>query len=286
MSNHTRQQGLSLIELLISIALGITLMSASLQFIISTRQTYELNDDISRIQENGRIALDMLSKDLRLAGYRQPLNGDGKVPDFFLSECTKGTATGMPIGDYSDPTPPSGSDPAPCMKEGGTNVSDQISVQFDPPPDDGTERTCLGSLAPATSVITNVYTVEDIDGDGINSLYCQGYDSTAENWIDIAPMPLVDGIDNLQILYGVAGSAANATSVTKYVSADKLAPADLPNLRSVRIALLVSNGLVDGFADTKNRSYRLLDSDLITTNDGQSRRIYSTTVNFNNYGTP
>lgn len=286
MTTRTSQQGLSLIELLIAIALGITLMSASLQFISSTRQTYELNDDISRIQENGRIALDILSKDLRLAGYRQPFNGDGKLPDFFLSECTKGSATGMPIGDYSDPTPPSGSDPAPCMADGGTTLSDQISVQFDPPPDDGTETTCQGNLAPATSVITNVYTIDDIDGDGINSLYCQGYDSSVENWIDAGPMPLVDGIDNLQILYGVAGSAANATSVTKYVSADKLLPADMPSLRSVRIALLVSNGLNDGFAEQKSRSYRLLDSDLITINDRQSRRIYSTTVNFNNYGTP
>jgi prepilin-type N-terminal cleavage/methylation domain-containing protein len=286
MTTRNHQQGLSLIELLISIALGVTLMSASLQFIVSTRQTYELNDDISRVQENGRIALDILSRDLRLAGYRQPFNGDGKVPDFFLTECTKGSAAAVPVGDYSDPTPPSGSDPAPCMTEGGTTVSDRLSVQFDPPPDDGTERTCQGNLAPATSVITNVYTVDDIDGDGINSLYCQGYDSTAENWIDAGPMPLVDGIDNLQILYGVAGSAANRDSVTKYISADKLIPTDLPNLRSARIALLVSNGLAQGFAEPRSRSYRLLDSDLITINDAQSRRIYSTTVNFNNYGTP
>jgi hypothetical protein len=172
------------------------------------------------------------------------------------------------------------------MQEGGTTLSDRLSVQFDPPPDDGSETTCQGNAAPATSVITNVYTIEDVDGDGINSLYCQSYDSTAESWIDAGPMPLVDGIDNLQILYGVAGSATNADSVTKYISADKLVASDMPNLRSVRIALLVSNGLDQGFGESKSRNYRLLDSDLITINDAQSRRIYSTTVNFNNYGTP
>jgi len=271
---HNKNSGVTLVELMIAIALSMTLMAASLQFIVSTRQTYELNDDISRVQENGRIALDILVKDLQMAGYRKPLNGDGKLPDFFLQQCN----------NTADDEDTAADDGAPCLLEGGAALSDRISVQFDPPPDNGTETDCIGTALPATSIVVNVYTVADLDGDGINSIYCQGYDSSTESWLTAAPQPLVDGIDNMQVLYGVAGTVANPLSVTKYVSGDSLLPADWPNLRAVRVALLVSNGSDVAFAENRQRSYRLLDSDEIAFTDSQPRRIYSTTVKFNNYG--
>ena len=293
----SRQQGLSVIELMIAIALGITLMAASLQFIVSTRQTYELNDDISRIQENGRIAMDILSKDLRLAGYRPPLKGDGVLPDFFLKECQDSKGNNIPCMKDEN------TDIELTYKDGTKAYSDRLAVQFDPPPDDGTETTCLGTLAPRDSIITNIYTIQTVNG--VNTLYCQGYDSTEEQFLDNAPMPLVDGIDNMQILYGIADSndgdiAAleaqlaktlskeevedHLNSVTRYVSADRLTNDDMPHIRAVRVALLVSNGLADGFSDDRSRRFRLFDGDTITIKDRQPRRIYSTTVHFNNYG--
>lgn len=272
--SHRQQRGITLIELMIAIALSMTLMAAALQFMVSTRQTYELNDDISRVQENGRIALDILVRDLQMAGYRQPFNGDGKVPDFFLQQCNN-TADNEDVAADDD---------APCFVEGGAADSDEISVQFDPPPDDGTETDCLGTALDATAIVVNHYTIGDDDGDGINSLYCRGYDSAAESWVSPGRQPLVDGIDNMQVLYGVAGSAANPLSVTRYVSGDQLTPADWPNLRAIRVALLVSNGNPVAFAENRERKYRLLDSDEIAFTDRQPRKIYSTTVKFNNYG--
>lgn len=124
MNKKTRQMGVSLVELMIAIALSMTLMAASLQFIVSTRQTYELNDDVSRVQENGRIALDILVKDLQMAGYCQPLNGDGRLPDFFLQQCNNSA-------DNSDDAADDNAIDA-CLEDGGTSVSDRIAVQFDP----------------------------------------------------------------------------------------------------------------------------------------------------------
>lgn len=263
---RSKQQGLSLIELMISITLGLVLMGAATQVMLSNNQTYRLNDDISRIQENGRIALDILVRDLRMGGYRKPLNGDGKIPDFILKECT--TADGVD---------------APCALEGDGKNSDQLSVQFDPPPDDGTETNCLGEPVPNQDLIVNVYTVGDNDDDGVNSLYCRGYNATTQAWISAAPMALVNGIDNMQILYGVAGGdPSTPSSTTRYVSYNQLVEQDFANIRSVRVGLLVSSGMATGSAEVKQRSYRILDSDLITITDGQSRRIYTTTVQFNN----
>ena len=97
-------------------------------------------------------------------------------------------------------------------------------------------------------------------------------------------MPIVDGIDNMQLLYGVAGSAATPDSITRYVDRDQLTPDDWTNIRAIRIGLLVSNGLTTGKADAMSRTYNVLDSDAITFNatDRQLRRIYSTTIQFNN----
>lgn len=275
---RSKQTGITLIELIIAIGLSLGLMAASLQFIVSTRQTYELNDDLSRVQENGRIALDMIVKQVQMAGYRRPLNGDGKVPDYFLRQCNN-TAQNEDVDADNDAIDA-------CLTEGGSNVSDRIAVQFDPPPDDGSELDCLGnSGVPATSIITSVFWIDDIDADGVSSLYCRSYDSSNEEWINpgTGPQPLVDGIENLQVLYGVAGTALNPTSVTRYISADKLTPGDWPNLRSIKIAILVNNGATHAFAEKRERRYRLLDSDEIVHNDKQPRRIYSTTVKFNNY---
>lgn len=258
-----KQQGLSLIELMISITLGLVLLGAAIQVMITNGRTFRINDDVSRVQENGRIALDILTKDLRLAGYRQPFNGDGTIPDFFNWQCA---------GIEN------------CADDGsGRNASDRIAVQFDPPPDDGTETDCLGQAVNATSVIINVYTVEDRDGDNVNSLYCRGYDVTNDNWINNTPaQPLIDGIDSMQVLYGVAGTPGSETSVTRYVPFNVLTPADYPNIRSVKVGLLVSNGQLNGTADVLNRVYTIFDSVQLPFLDGHLRRIYSTTVNFNN----
>ncbi|MFA7552720.1 MAG: PilW family protein [Spongiibacteraceae bacterium] len=263
MQNLKSQQGLSLIELMIAITLGIVLMGAALQFMLSTRQTYDLNDDISRIQENGRMALDIIVKDLQMAGYRHPLNVlNGGKPSFFLDCVNAEGAT------------------TPCAADGGTNTSDTLSIQFDPPPDNGTiETDCTGASVPTSDIIANIYTVRVVDG--ISSLYCQSYNASTNTDISAA-VPLVDGIDNMQVLYRVTTKIGNSERY-RFVAYDQLDADDLPNITAARVGLLVSNGFATGSADSQAREYRVLDSGTIQyTDDRQPRRIYSTTVQFNN----
>lgn len=64
-----RQQGLSLVELMVAIALGLLLSLAVMQIFLSSRGVFRLQDSVSRIQEGGRLALDLLSEDIRQAGF-------------------------------------------------------------------------------------------------------------------------------------------------------------------------------------------------------------------------
>jgi len=273
MSRVTAAAGVTLVELLIAMALSITLLSALLQFMAATINTYKLNEDISRIQENGRIALDLLTRNLQMAGYRQPKTAGGTIPHFFLHRCNNSAAN-------DDQTADDNAIDA-CLLEGGGGRSDRLAIQFDPPPDDGTETDCLGNThLPSDSILVNVYTVAQ--NNGISSLYCRGYDASRERWLGRSAQPLVDGIDNLQVLYGVAAIGDIPDSVTKYVSGDSLSANDWPNIRAARIALLVSNGAVNAFGEQRQRRYQLLDSDVIVFDDRQPRRIFATTVKFNN----
>jgi type IV pilus assembly protein PilW len=64
-----KQQGLSLIELMISITIGIILMTGVVQMFITSRISFSTQQGISRIQETGRFAIEFLSRDIRMAGY-------------------------------------------------------------------------------------------------------------------------------------------------------------------------------------------------------------------------
>jgi type IV pilus assembly protein PilW len=65
----TKQQGLSLVELMVAMALAVLLMAGVLSIFQSSKVTYLTNEKTSRLQENGRVALELMVHDLRSAGY-------------------------------------------------------------------------------------------------------------------------------------------------------------------------------------------------------------------------
>jgi len=69
MKNKSFQTGLSLIEIMISLLIGAFLLGGVLQIFIGSKQTYRMQENLSRLQENGRFALDFIGRDLRMAGY-------------------------------------------------------------------------------------------------------------------------------------------------------------------------------------------------------------------------
>lgn len=64
-----QQAGLTLVELMVALSLGLLLVAALGYLFSSNRQTYRTQDAVARIQENGRVAMEFIGRDLRLAGY-------------------------------------------------------------------------------------------------------------------------------------------------------------------------------------------------------------------------
>lgn len=63
------QRGLSLVEIMVALVLSLILTAGVIQLFVGSKQTYRFHEGLSRIQENGRFALDLLAKDIRSAGY-------------------------------------------------------------------------------------------------------------------------------------------------------------------------------------------------------------------------
>lgn len=64
-----RQQGLTLVELLVALSIGLVLLGGVYQVFVSSITVYRKNEQFSRLQENGRFAMEILGRNLRTAGY-------------------------------------------------------------------------------------------------------------------------------------------------------------------------------------------------------------------------
>ena len=83
---------MTLVEIMVALTISLILLAGVMQIFLASKQTYRMQDGMSRLQENARFALHFLDQDLRMAGYHgcsslsaQPnnivdLNGDG-TPD-------------------------------------------------------------------------------------------------------------------------------------------------------------------------------------------------------------
>lgn len=63
------QSGVALVELLIAMLLGLILVGGILQMFSSSRQTHRVHEATARMQESGRMALEVISRDLRMADF-------------------------------------------------------------------------------------------------------------------------------------------------------------------------------------------------------------------------
>lgn len=91
MKNKPYQTGMTLIEIMIALLISAFLVGGVLQIFIGSKQTYRMQEGLSRLQENGRFALEFLSNNIRMAGSRgckrtATISGASNDPTSFLSD--------------------------------------------------------------------------------------------------------------------------------------------------------------------------------------------------------
>lgn len=108
------ERGLSLIELLIAMTLGLLLISGMIAVFAGNKRSSDLNSAMADIQENARFALDSIASEIRMSGFQGCLDLNFVTPNLLgnnlpTTDLQATAAMGSIIGNgnqWSPPPPP------------------------------------------------------------------------------------------------------------------------------------------------------------------------------------
>lgn len=149
------QQGAGLIELLIGMTLGLVVLIALGYFFLGGRQINRTADDVSRMQESGRNAIELMGRAIRQAGYRSDVSWP------FTGTALAGT-------------------------NGASGAPDTITVQYEA--QTGGEANCIGTNV-ATGLVTAAFAINNVSNPP--ALTCNGTTVVA----NVEDMQIDYGID-------------------------------------------------------------------------------------------
>jgi len=121
-----RPRGVGLVELMVGLTAGLVLLGALAYLFLGSRQLSRTHSDVSRMQESGRVALEILGRSIRQAG---------------ASNANKGFT-----GDALTAT------------EGASGAPDAVTVRYIA--QEGGEVNCLGNTIDAGATVTFVFAVD------------------------------------------------------------------------------------------------------------------------------
>jgi type IV pilus assembly protein PilW len=122
--NLKSSRGFSLVEMMVAIVIGLILLAGVSSVMVSTKRTYNTQDSLGRLQENARIAMVILERSLRNAGYigcninpsniTSVIDSSSDPYSFNLTNLLEGSESG---GNWY----PSGATLASTLKDGSGN---------------------------------------------------------------------------------------------------------------------------------------------------------------------
>ncbi|HRL92206.1 MAG TPA: PilW family protein [Pseudomonas sp.] len=142
------QKGLSLIELMVAMAIGLFLLLGVSKIFLDSKRTYSFQQSLARIQENGRMAQEFMGRDIRMAGY-----------------------TGCASGDYSSIT---------NTLNNSTTLNYDFSRGIRGYDVGASVPSDLSALSPAPLINTDVLVLKGPVGDGVNVVGNKGSDANIE----------------------------------------------------------------------------------------------------------
>ena len=309
-----RQGGFSLVELMIALLLGVLLMSGIVGVYLEGKNNFFQNDAIARVQENGRYALRLLTREIAMGGFYGGISDPTSVPSPAVADCQTWLLNPDQVietynnADAGVTTAFNTCFPA-AIAGAGTDIlvvrraSDQPVIlhgQFQP----GfaaftagqyylhTDNSGLGTaeIKPGSDLDTSALIAVNSTAD-VWDYFGRIYYIDAENGIpslctrtsqNTAQTCLVSGVESMQLELGVDTSGDGIPD--RFISGAVKAGAggvDVTTVVSMRIHLLVrSQDPVRNFA-AQSRTWTLGDQTL-TTSDQYYRRVFTATVPRNN----
>jgi type IV pilus assembly protein PilW len=196
-AKSSTESGFTLIELLVALLIGAIVIAVVGSLFLANTNTFRAVDEASRLQENGRFALQTIARVTRQAGFAPPdvLQLVKEPKDAFPANVLAASTTARIIYGANGT---------------GPNNSDSLTVAFRPSVN-GEVVDCTGSQLASGSVpdvstlativpVTNTFFVaasDVVDATSSNSLFC--LPSTA----GATRIELIRGVESFQVLYAV-----------------------------------------------------------------------------------
>lgn len=266
------QRGLTLVELMVSIALALLVTLAALGVLLFSRQSGNAMEQSAALRDNVRFGTELIRRIVQQAGF------ESFNENTTMREGVAGFTAASSVPDvegFNNALVPSGTNPTTVSNGGrpagcGTvtdtrcvNGSDVLILRYQGlskataagPVPQGTVINCAGLPVGDATVATNrpmsAFHVR-LSVSGEPTLTCTYVDSGGT----VQDRELIEGVETFQVLYGVdsvtpgaatASSAPEPTVITRYLRADQMVVASNPaatqnnwrRVRAIRIGMIL-----------------------------------------------
>jgi len=239
-----RQRGISIVEIMVGMAVGLVLIAGVASLVLGSRQTSRVERNLLEMQATGRIAVELLSREVRKAGYRA--NRERALADIFPPAAAPFTSGAAVVAALSG--------------------ADGVVVRYQGSGDNWTTD-CLGNAIAEGQDLWQTLWLEG------GELRCRARNMATSSDQTLALIPQLEA---LSIIYGIDEGGDGFADV--YRAAPPVV--DWASVASVNVQLRVVSS-EDGLADAP-QPYLDFDGNAVTPEDRRLRRSYAVVVALRN----
>ena len=217
--------GYSLVELMVVLAIALFLLGGLLTIVESTRSTFTSQTALAKLQDSESLAMTLMTDVIEQGGY-------------YPNPTSNTIDSALPAIAALGPAPAFQQEQAIAGTSGAAAPGDSFSVRF--LTNNDSVMNCLGGTNGTTSNVsyTNTFFV-DASGNLDCTLAVNGAIQAAQTAV-----PLVSGVQNLQVWYGVRTSpAVTDNNVDTYLTAAQMTNTDWLNVTCVKVRITFVNPL-------------------------------------------
>lgn len=250
-----RQAGITLVELLVAMVVGLSVIGAGLAMYVSSGSSSSASGQIAQMSEDANAALSILRTHVAMTGYSRPIGTTATgMTKLYDGQVIFGCQNGLSASSTSQLMT---SGTALTCDGGDPSANEMLIVAYEAdtnntiPTAANTGTDCLGNEIPALNHATagTYYIAENrfyLSQTG--SLLCRGNGNKSTPGTPGTPQPLVDNIADFSVLYGVASPVVSGTGTApgtfanRYLTAAEvgdMANATWNNVVSVRLCVVV-----------------------------------------------
>ena len=250
----SKHSGFSLVELMISLGLGMLLMTAVIQTYLSSLEVEKTILGNSAVQENARFALQFFENNIQQAGFVADPNETKEA--FYAAQVTRLGGVKSVFGEAETLLGFDGGSVSVTNQPDSFAETDQLFFRFisgvKTKGESASWYDCHGGKLGDNEDAQMIFFISA----ATQSLSCRVFTSSAAGGLTWVDQPLIDDVKDFQLLYGVDSSYDGVAN--QYVGADDvLSLGGWNNVRTIQLELVLNSSINKNSDKTFKRTIML-----------------------------